>query len=166
MLRAIAWICFSLFCLTACVTLQEEVKLPPVRGHVLHVFKHEYDRVWRATQKALGKYPIMTNNIETGVLETEIIRGEKGWRPAHAKVEVQPGLRYQIILKLVRGQTIDGVASTEVSIEKRMSLEKNFFSEGQKIYSEGLEEQSIIYRIQRELTLESALDSAYESGKI
>lgn len=134
----------------------------PVTGPVLKVFKTEYDRVWRATQKAMGKYPIKTNNIETGVLETDVIRGERGFKPAHMVVKIQPGLRYQLIVKLVRGQTSGGVASTEVSVEKRQSLEKNFFAEGKRLPSDGLEEESLLYRIDRELTLEHALDKAYE----
>jgi hypothetical protein len=67
---------------------------------------------------------------------------------------------------MVRGQTLDGVASTEVSIEKRISLEKNFFAEGKRLPSDGLEEEGLLYRIDRELTIERALDKAYEQNQL
>jgi len=110
----------------------------------------------------MNHYPIRVNNIETGALETEVIRGDTGWKQPHEARVTNPGLRYQILLKLVRGRTTGDSQSTEVSIEKRISLEKNFFAEGKRLPSDGLEEESILYRIDRELTIESALDRAYE----
>lgn len=153
-----------LFTLISCAHTNEPPanELPKLEGPLVRPFPYEYDRVWRAVQKSLSKYPIRVNNIETGKIETEVLRGEKVWHAAHEKPKVQPGLRYQIVVQLVRGQALNGKASTEVSVEKQLSIEKNFFQGESPLQSNGLEEESILYRIDRELMIERALDHAYE----
>lgn len=138
---------------------EQEVKLlePVVRN-----YNFEYDKVWRAIQKTLSRYPIRVNNVDTGRIETDEVKGLKVWSPAHKPKIRQPGLRYSLSVLLIRGQGPDGGAATEVSIEKKLRIEKNFFAESKRLASDGLEEESLHYRIQRELTLEKALDTAYE----
>jgi hypothetical protein len=126
------------------------------------VYPESFEKVWRATQKSMAKFPLQVNNVETGQIETEVLRGSQRWSPPHQRPKNEPGLRTQMLVKLIAGQNAEGRASTEVAIEKRMTLEKNFFAQGQLIPSDGLEEDALFYRIERELTLERGLDRAFE----
>lgn len=134
-------------------------------GPVTRVLMGDYDKVWRATQKALATYPIRLNNIDTGQIETDVIRGLKVWTPPHAPDAKQPGLRYFLRFSLIKGD-IAGKPSVEVNIEKIKTLEKNFFAEEERLPSDGLEEESLLYRIEREMVLERSLDKAFQQNKI
>ena len=133
-------------------------------GPVSKTYAAAYDKVWRATQKSLVKYPIKINNVDAGIIETEDIKGLNVWSPPHKARVKQPGLRYSFNVLLIRGEQ-GGKPATEVIIEKHLHITKNFFSTGKRLPSDGLEEKSLHYRIQRELTLERALDKAYEQGE-
>lgn len=123
----------------------------------------QYDKVWRATQKALINYPIRLNNIDTGLIETDVIRGLNVWTPPHDPNDKEPGLRYFMKISLIRGD-VRGKESVEVSIEKVKTIEKNFFAKEERLPSDGLEEAALLYRIERELQLERSLDKAFQRG--
>ena len=109
-------------------------------------------------------YASAYNNVDAGQIETEDIKGLDVWSPPHKAKVKQPGLRYNFKVVLIRGEKL-GKPATEVIIEKHLRIAKNFFATDKRLPSDGLEEESIHYRIQRELTIERALDKAYEQGE-
>ena len=122
------------------------------------VFFASYDLVWRAAH-AVIKYPIAVDNQDTGVLETEYIKGIDGWLPPESKAPPSSGNRYKITLLFAKGKT-DGREATRVTIDKRIEVLKDFFSEPEQVESDGLEEKIIFYRIERELVINEALKKA------
>lgn len=130
------------------------------------VFQANYDELWRALQKSISRYPIRLNNADTGQLETDLIKPAQMWQPAHEKREFSPGERYFIKVSTTRGEMRGKTESVRLTIEKVMTIERDFFAGEQKKYSDGLEEKSILYRIQRELTMEQSLKNAYENGQL
>lgn len=122
------------------------------------VYFADYDSVWRATHAAL-KYPIALDNQDTGMIETEYIKGMDGWLPPNEQKPPSSGVRYKISMTLVKGKT-DGRDSTRVTIDKKMELLRDFFSEPESLESDGLEEKIIFYRIERELLINEALKKA------
>ncbi|MBX3041487.1 MAG: hypothetical protein KF789_12335, partial [Bdellovibrionaceae bacterium] len=54
------------------------------------IFFASYDEVWRAIHTAL-KYTIATENPDTGVIETEFIKGVDGWVAPGHKRQVSAG---------------------------------------------------------------------------
>ena len=112
-------------------------------------------------QKTLARYPIKVNNVDAGIIETDDIKGLKVWSPPHKPKVRQPGLRYHFKIALIKGER-NGKDATEVTIEKFLRINKNFFANEKRLPSDGLEEEGLHYRIQRELTIEKALDAAYE----
>ena len=56
--------------------------------------------------------------------------------------------------------TTNGRNSTRVTIEKKIEIFRDFISETQVMQSDGLEEQSIFYRIEREIVIAQALKKA------
>lgn len=119
------------------------------------VFFASYDSVWRAAHSTL-KYPIAVDNQDTGVIETEFIKGVDGWLPPNEARPPSSGIRYKLFMTFARGKT-DGKESVRVTIDKKMEILRDFFSEPEPLESDGLEEKVIFYRIERELIINEAL---------
>jgi hypothetical protein len=136
-----------------------------VHGPATKVFAASYEQTWRAAQKAMVNYPIRVNNIDSGLIESEVIKGQELWPAPHKERRKQPGLRYQITLRATKGNSGQNEA-TSVSIQKKSALEKDFFSGESQLPSDGSEEEMLMYRIDREIILENALDKAYKQNKI
>lgn len=122
------------------------------------VFFATYDQVWRAAHAVL-KYPIAQENQDTGVIETEYIKGIDGWLPPNEQRPPSSGIRYKLTMTFAKGKT-EGRESVRVTIDKRMEILRDFFSEPESMESDGLEEKIIFYRIERELIINDALKKA------
>ncbi len=106
------------------------------------------------------KYPIASENQDSGVIETEYIKGLDGWiAPGEEKSPPSSGVRYKLTFTFVRGKN-DGKESTRVTIEKKMEKLRDFFSESENFESDGLEEKILFYRLERELIITEALKKA------
>ena len=138
---------------------------PKFQGPASQVYISDYDLTWRAAQKAMLDYPLKINNIDAGVIETDLIKGEELWKPPFKAKRRNPGLRYNIKLVATEGKR-NGKAATRVRVYKKTTLEKDFFSGKKDIGSDGFEEQSILYRIEREIEIEKALERAYRTNQI
>jgi hypothetical protein len=122
------------------------------------VFFAPYDSVWRAAHAVL-KYPIAQENQDTGIIETEYIKGLDGLLAPNEQRPPSSGIRYKLTLTFVRGKT-EGRESTRVTIDKKMEILRDFFSEPEGMESDGLEEKIIFYRIEREVLINEALKKA------
>lgn len=129
------------------------------------VYYFPYDSVWRATQLAL-KYPIAVNNMDNGIIETDNIRAIDGFQSPTSEKDPSSGISYKITLTLSKGR-YDGRDAVRVNIRKKTERRRDFFAEAEDIESDGLEEQVIFYRIERELIVEDALkkSAAAKPGK-
>lgn len=122
------------------------------------VFFASYDSVWRAAH-AVIKYPIAQENQDTGVIETEWIKGIDGWIAPNEQRPPSSGIRYRLVLTFARGKA-DGRESVRITIDKKAEILRDFFSPPEVIESDGLEEKIIFYRIERELIINDALRKA------
>lgn len=159
----VRWI--SRFLLAFLVSGCALIDKPPETGQRLikkssqqRIFFAPFDQVWRSAHTVL-KYTIATENPDTGVIETEFIKGVDGWLPPDRVKPPNTGLRYKIVLIMAKGKT-DGRESTRITIEKRVEVLRDFFSEPENFESDGLEETVIFYRIERELLVAEALKKA------
>jgi hypothetical protein len=59
-------------------------------------------------------------------------------------------------MTFARGKT-DGRESVRVTIDKKMEILRDFFSEPEPLESDGLEEKVIFYRMERDLIINEAL---------
>lgn len=111
-----------------------------------------YDSIWKASLQTMGKYPLRTYDQEAGVIETDFIRGDNVWIPPYKKKYIPGGYRYKLNLKLikVKSRTENYV---RVVVLKQPELQRDFFSTPEKIQTDGLEELSILYRIEREVEI-------------
>ena len=148
---------------TACSMLGIESDTKKDAGPQTGVFEDEYDRVWRAAQLALAKYPMRVNNMDAGILETDFIKRAKIWQPPNVTKLPRVGERHKITVRMVKGMSDDDVSAVKVIVAKKMEVLKDFFSEPDKLPSDGFEEKIILYRIGRELSIERKLMKANET---
>lgn len=156
----------SLVFLSGCAlfdTANEPAALDDFKGGAAsQVFQASYDEVWRAAQKTLIKFPIILNNIDHGVIETEPQQFDLIWpRPYSVNNSRRLG-KYTLNLNIIRGK-INGEEATRVIIVKKVKVERDFFSEEKQLSSDGYEENIILYRIQREIVLERSIKRNFES---
>ena len=75
--HAVKWsssfLALSLILTSGCGFMQTQSPKEPL-GPKEKVYFGKYDRVWRATQLALASYPIKVNNMDLGIIETDIIK--------------------------------------------------------------------------------------------
>ncbi len=122
------------------------------------IFFAANDLVWRAAHSAI-KYTIANENQDYGVIETDFIKAVDGWLPPDQTKPQYKSARYKLTLSFAKGNT-GGRNSTRVTIEKKIEVFRDFISETQVVQSDGLEEQSIFYRIEREIVIAQALKKA------
>jgi hypothetical protein len=151
--------------LSACSFFGVETDEPRDAGPQTQVFEGEYDKVWRAAQLALARYPIKINNMDAGHLETDFIKREKIWVPPYQKKQPASGERHQIVLRMVKGISDSNKDAVKVTVTKTVEVLSDFFSGARKQASDGMEERTILYRIDRELRVERALLKANDKDQ-
>lgn len=123
------------------------------------VFLSSYDEVWRAAHTVL-KYPIVNENQDTGLIETDFIKAQDGFS-APEQLPTSSGLRYKIVMIFAKGKS-QGQESVRLTIDKKMEKLRDFFSDAEVLTSDGLEEKVLFYRIERELLISKGLKKAAE----
>ncbi|MBC7420050.1 MAG: hypothetical protein H7328_04915 [Bdellovibrio sp.] len=122
------------------------------------IFYASYDVVWKAAHSVI-KYTIASENQDFGVIETDFVKAVDGWLPPDQTRPQFKSARYKLTFTFAKGKS-EGRESTRVTIEKKIEIFKDFISETQMIQSDGLEELSLFYRIEREIVIAQALKKA------
>jgi hypothetical protein len=141
-------------------------KAPQKKNQVFNyqkVFFSTYDSVWRAAQLSL-RYPIASNNMDHGILETDYIKADDGFISPTVDDVPSSGIRYKITLTLAKGK-VEGKESVRVTITKNLERRRDFFSDPEPLVSDGLEEKIIFYRMERELLIDEALRKAAKASQ-
>lgn len=126
-------------------------------------FAANFEETWRAIQQAIISYPLKINNMELGQVQTTSIRGSTQFKPPPATKIKASGYRYSLVINLLKVSN----AVTRVSILKEVMVRRDFISKPEAKYSDGYEENQILYRIGRELEIEKILlrDSKKKEAK-
>ncbi len=127
------------------------------------VFLSSYDEVWRAAHAVL-KYPIVNENQDTGLIETDFIKSQDGFTGPD-QPSASSGLRYKIVMIFAKGKS-QGQESVRLTIDKKIEKLRDFFSEAESLTSDGLEEKVLFYRIERELLISKGLKKAADDQAV
>jgi hypothetical protein len=127
------------------------------------IFLAPYDQVWKVAHTAL-KYTIASENQDFGTIETDFVKAVDGWVPPYKKKPDYPGARYKLLFTFAKGETKNR-ESTRVTIEKKIEVFKNIISDTQSVASDGSEEKSIFYRMERELIIARAIEKANQANQ-
>jgi hypothetical protein len=143
-------------CLVQLACAENQVLVdPPVTEPQARVYYSSYDEVWRSVQLALRKYPVHLNNIESGLLETDYIKGDKLFsEPIETRAKL--GMRYRLTIRAVKGKINDKPA-IKIVCTKTPEIQRDFFTGYQPTATDGLEEDLILYRIGRYLEMDHML---------
>lgn len=128
---------------------------------ITQVYNDDFEAVWRAAQIAMQEYPMRINNIDKGILETDWIKGFESWKPPYNPPISYVGARYKLILRAIKGR-IKGEEAIKVSLQKTIEKKRDFFADIEKPASDAMEEKKILYRIEREVQIDRALQMAQE----
>lgn len=126
------------------------------------IYLYPYDSVWRAAQLSL-KYPIAVNNMDNGTLETEYIKAIDGFTSPIETQLPSAGIKYKLTFTIVKGK-LDNKDSVRVTINKTIEKQRDFFSDIEFLESDGLEEKTLFYRMEREIIIEEAIKRAAQKG--
>lgn len=138
-------------------------KKPPTVLSRQRVYFAPVADIERAMKQAMVKYPQRVDDPEAGIYETDWIKGDVRFKPAHQPVTYPDGYRYRLVVRLVKGKSTAKPA-VKVVVSKQIELQRDFFSEPEAVPSDGLEETLVLYRIQRELSIEKAIKRAQEKS--
>jgi len=147
-------------CQTATEKLEKRLKVGEPVGRVYFA---KYEEVEAAIKQAMIKYPQRVDNTEDGIFETDYVKGEARFRPPQGGADFSPGYRYRLLIRLVRGKTTEKPA-VKVMVTKQIELANDFFASPQPVASDGLEENVVLYRIGREITVARALVKANDKA--
>lgn len=148
--------------LGACALFENRAGPKPEAGPREQVFFGNFDEIWRATQLALqspNSYPLRVNNMDTGSIETETIKGSLVWIAPHQTETAGGGYSYRLIVRVIKGN-IEGRSAYKVTISKQATMQRDFFSEPEERPSDGLEEKVLLYRVGREIQIDRAIKRA------
>lgn len=148
-------------CASASEKLEKRLKVGEPVGRV---YNAKYEEVEAAIKQAMIKYPQRVDNTEDGIFETDFVKGEARFRPPQMTEAFSPGYRYRILIRLVKGKATAAVQAVKVLVTKQIEIARDFFAEPQPVASDGLEENVVLYRIGREITLARALVKANEKA--
>ena len=138
-------------CAEKTIANESSVKDPETR-----VFFDDFDKVWTAIHLAVRKYPVLVDNRDSGLLETNFVKGEKFFTDPDDNRPKQ-GLRYKIIIRAVKGK-VENKNAIKVTVLKSAEVQPDFFSGFKRISSNGLEEHTVLYRISRFIEIDHLLN--------
>ena len=158
---------FSLSFLCGCALFEKDTGVIKIHGLTdppyQRLYDASYEQVWRAVQISLSHYPIAINNMDSGILETDFIRMDRGWLAPEQPPVPPGGQRYKINVQVARGASSEfGKEVIRVRVTKNVVTQRDFFSSLTELPSDGLEEHIILYRIQREVEIDKALEKVFQ----
>jgi hypothetical protein len=121
------------------------------------IYPAAYEKVWRAAEKSLENYVLANNNSESGIIQTDWIRGDDIWNPPTSQKKPSSGQRQKLTLFFTKGKS-NGTESVRIQIKKEAEILMDFVSEPETLISDGLEELNILYRIERELNIARSIN--------
>ncbi len=157
----ICWSAFLFLMLAGCALFEKQTESADKiiqKASRQKIFFAPYDLVWKAAHQSI-KYTIASENQDFGVIETDYVKAVDGWLPPDKSKPEYKSARYKLNLTFAKGK-IEGRESTRVTIDKKVEIFRDFISEKQIISSDGLEELSLFYRVEREIIIAQALKKA------
>jgi hypothetical protein len=120
------------------------------------IFEGRFEDLWRATVSVLESYTITVANRDAGLLQTDW--ENQRFNPdlfEHPEIPVlMEEVRTRLKIKLSKAVMNDtGAPAVRVQINKEFEVFKNFFSDWERVPTDGYEEQVLLYRINQNLKI-------------
>jgi hypothetical protein len=122
------------------------------------VYRADYNKVWQEVMKITNKYPREVYNQDAGVIKTRWIDNtlELNFADSFGSNDSVKSAEFKLIINVVKGYRGTKEVS-KVTVFKRQRVEQDFLQGWKVIKTDGILEKSILYRLERALTIEARL---------
>lgn len=122
------------------------------------VYRADYNKVWQEVMKITNKYPREVYNQDAGVIKTRWIDNtlELNFADSFGSNDSVKSAEFKLIINVVKGYRGTKEVS-KVTVFKRQRVEQDFLQGWKVIKTDGILEKSILYRLERALTIEAKL---------
>ena len=142
--------------LLGCVSVEDKKEIQTVTKK----FKAKKETAWEALLLVLKSYPKKNINKDAGTIETEMLRALQIWQPVGTNKQKIAGLSYTIKISLAYRPPY-----THATIQKTILQKRDFFSKSELLASDLLEEQTLLYRLGREIKIKKLTKKLFEKGQ-
>jgi len=152
--------------LSSCVSSKPPPR--PVDLPFSRIFVATYDEVWNATVAVLDNYSIISASRESGELKTEYTQA---WFNSAVyedpdKTDLLDEVRYKVEIRLSKGLVSQtGRSAVRVQVVKRLEKYGNLVTDWQRIPTDEVEEQVLLYRIGQKLRIQKAVQRSRAKAK-
>ena len=154
----ISVVSFCAFTLYSCSSYEnfkfvtEDLEIPT------QVYRADYNKVWQEVMKITNKYPREVYNQDAGVIKTRWIDNtlELNFADSFGSNDSVKSAEFKLIINVVKGYRGTKEVS-KVTVFKRQRVEQDFLQGWKVIKTDGILEKSILYRLERALTIEAKL---------
>ncbi len=122
------------------------------------VFVADYAQTWQAVLQIMAKYDLELKNQEAGVVKTRWIDNtlEVNFSDSFGGSDSVKAARFKLIINVVKGFRGNREVS-KVTVFKRQLKEQDFLQGWKVVPTDGILEQSILYRVERLLAIDKRL---------
>lgn len=132
--------------------ITEDLEIPS------QVYRADYNKVWQEAMKIANKYARESYNQEAGIIKTRWIDNtlELNFADSFGSNDAVKAAQFKLIINIAKGYRGNKEVS-KVTVFKRQRIEQDFLQGWKVIRSDGILERSILYRLDRALTIEARL---------
>ncbi len=148
----------SLLILSSCSSYQnfqyitEEYEIPS------KVFAATYDESWQAVLQIMQQFDIAVHNQEAGVIKTRWIdnTNDVNFSDSFGSRDAVKSAKFRLLVNVAKG--FRGTREvTKVTVHKRQLVEQDFLQGWKEVPTDGIQEQTILYRMERIIAIDQKL---------
>jgi uncharacterized lipoprotein len=144
--------------------ITEEIEMPA------KIFRADFNQTWQAVIQVMKKYDIAQQNQEAGYIKTRWMDNtmELNFTDSFGSNDAVKAARFKLIVNVVKGYRASQEVA-KVTIYKRQLVEQDFLQGWKEIPTDGIMEQTFLYRIGRLVEIDNKLkdiDKAREKEQL
>lgn len=122
------------------------------------VFRVNFNQSWQAVIQVMKSYDLAYQNQDAGLIRTKWIdnTSEMNFSDSFASQDAVKGAKFKITISVIKEFRM-GMEATKISIYKRQLVEQDFLQGWKEMPSDGIQEQTLLYRIERIIRIDQAL---------
>ncbi len=159
-----------MFLFTSCASYEkfrqvtEELEIPT------KVYKADYNQTWQAVIQVMRKFDIAQQNQEAGFIKTRWMDNtlEINFTDSFGSSDAVKAAKFKLVVNVVKGFRSSREV-TKVTIYKRQLIEQDFLQGWKEVPTDGISEQTLLYRIERLIATDNKLkeiDKAREKEQL
>ncbi|MBY0518764.1 MAG: outer membrane protein assembly factor BamC [Bacteriovoracaceae bacterium] len=142
----------------------EELEMPS------KIYKADFNQTWQSVIQVMKKFDIAQQNQESGTIKTRWMDNtmEVNFTDSFGSSDAVKAAKFKLIINVVKGYRASSEVA-KVTIYKRQLVEQDFLQGWKEITTDGIMEQTLLYRIGRLIETDNKLkeiDKAREKQQL